>query len=95
MLIFLISTLYVAYIYLPSTWCLVTTPCSFILSKVRRQANIISPSVLFFIGSTGGVAINFMQDYLVFVATYRLWGNFPVWCVYIVPLGSYTVMKKS
>ena len=47
-------------------------PFALIRSKARRQAKIISPSVLFFYGgNTSGVAINLMQDHLLSVSLAR------------------------
>ena len=94
--VFLISFLYAAKISLSRTWCFGTLPWSLILSNARHRAKIIPPYVLFLIGSIQ-VGIPSISCRIIWYWFYWIdWGgNFPVWSMYIFPLGSYTVKKTS
>ena len=93
-IICLISSIYAAEISFSSTWCVGTMPFSFTRYKARRQAKIISSSLLFFMGliQVELPSITFRIIWYLFPLLYR-WGKFPVWSVHMVTLGSYILMK--
>ena len=84
-----ISCLYAMLVLLSRTCRFGVTPNAFIRCNAHRLANIISPSVLFFIGSTHIESESIWAGTIMYLFPWiEMCGNYPVLSVYIVSFGS-------